>query len=63
MSLQKQFRTVDYYEGFECLGYFNTYIEAYDCLKERIEDTDGECVVEVQTYSPLLDKYISYSED
>lgn len=39
----RKFRVVDYYEGVEVLGEFDTREEARRCVLERIADTDGEC--------------------
>lgn len=37
---------IDLYEGFELIGTYDTYSEAKRAALQRVEDTDGECMVD-----------------
>ena len=41
------YKVYDWYEGRELLGTFDSWYEARQFKKERIEDTDGECDIEI----------------
>lgn len=44
-----KYYVIDTYEGLELLGTTEDKKEAYRILNERIEDTDGECMVGILT--------------
>ena len=39
---------VDYYEGRQVVGKFDGWLEAKAAKKQYIEDTDGECDLEIE---------------
>ena len=45
--MKRKFWVVDYYEGYEIIGTTNDLAEAKKMMNERIDDTDGECDVEI----------------
>lgn len=49
------YKVYDYYEGRQLLGTFDNWHDARACKKQWIEDTDGECDVEIE-YIPTEDE-------
>ena len=41
----KKYKVYDIYEGTQCIGYADTLEEVYRLARERIKDTDGECLI------------------
>lgn len=49
----RKYKVVDYYDGApECLGYADTLAGAKAIVKERENDTDGECDVVIKQKQP-----------
>ena len=41
----KEYKVYDIYDGTHCIGYADTLGEVYSLARERIKDTDGECLI------------------
>lgn len=52
-----KFKVVDIKEGRDTLGYCDTMLEVKKLTKERIEDTDGECLIELRELNIETNKY------
>lgn len=48
--MPKKYRLYDTYEGFECLGEFDTMREVRRAAVERDVETDGECYLIVSRF-------------
>jgi hypothetical protein len=53
----KNFKVVDIYEGRDLLGYADTMQEVKKLAKQRVNDTDSECLIEVRELDTNINKY------
>lgn len=53
----KLFKVVDVYGGRETLDYVGTIAEVKQLARQRILDTDGECLIEVRKLNEETGKY------
>jgi len=52
-----KFKVVDIKEGRDTLGYCDNMVQVNKLVKERIEDTDGECLIELRELNTETHKY------
>lgn len=41
------YKVIDWYEGYQLIGIYETHAEAKHAAKEFETDTDGECNIEI----------------
>jgi len=52
-----KFKVIDILEGRDTLGYCNNMVQVNKLVVERIEDTDGECLIELRELNTETHKY------
>lgn len=53
----EKYKVIDVYEGRETIGYTSNLNTVKRMARERITDTDGECLIEVRELNVDTNKY------
>ena len=53
----EKYKVVDIYEDRQIIGYTNNLNTAKKMARDRITDTDGECLIEIRELNTETNKY------
>lgn len=56
----KKYQLLDTYEDFCVVGYYDTPAQMKAAAEKRVEDTDGECLLERRRLNPKTNRYEVY---